>query len=140
MDWISDGITRIRNAVMLNKPSVVVRGTKTFLQVLDIMKLEGFIKDYVKVEQNFDEMKKKDAKKALKQMCEVKLLYRESRSVIMSLKRVSKPSLRIYVSADELKPTLKRFVVPIVSTSKGMLSGRYAIHHNVGGELICEVG
>lgn len=135
MDWISDGITRIRNAVMLSKPTVEVRGTKMFLHVLEIMKQEGFIKGYVMKEEN-EESKNKNAKK---QMCVVHLSYKDSKSVINKMKRVSKSSLRVYVSADELKPYLKKFIVPIVSTSKGIFSGRYAIYHNIGGELICEV-
>lgn len=132
-DWISDGITRMRNALMLNKPTVEVRGTKTMLHVLDIMKLEGFIKGYEMVEV------KDNCATSLKQACVVKLLYREAQPVIRGLKRVSKPSLRVYVSSDELRSYLKKFSMPIVSTSKGMLSGKKAIEQNLGGEFICEV-
>jgi len=130
-DWISDGIARMRNALMLNKPTVEVRGTKTMLNVLDIMKSEGFIKGY--------EMAEAKDSTRLKQACVVKLLYREAQPVIRGLKRVSKPSLRVYVSSDELKSYLKKFSMPIVSTSKGMLSGKKAIEQNLGGEFICEV-
>jgi len=137
VDWISDGITRIRNAIMVGKPTVAVRGTKMFLQVLDIMKSEGFIKGYEVVAQTGDEEGKN--RKAQKQICIVQLSYKDSKSVIRGLKRVSKPSLRVYVSVDELKPFAKKFIVPIVSTSKGIFSGRYAIYNNLGGELICEV-
>lgn len=133
MDWISDGITRIRNALMINKKEVIVRGTKQFVRVLDIMQAEGFIKGYefIKPEEG-QEME-------LKQAICVKLLYRDSQSVIRGLKRISKPSLRVYVSSNELRAYLKKFSMPIVSTSMGVLSGRNAINNNLGGELICEV-
>ncbi len=133
MDWISDGVTRIRNAVMLNKPTVVLRGTKTVLRILDIMQAEGFIKGYEMVQET------EDATCKLKQACLVKLQYREAKSVIRGLRVVSKPSLRVYVSSNDLRAYLKKFSMPIVSTSKGMLSGRQAIAQNLGGELICEV-
>lgn len=128
MDWISDGITRIRNAVMLNKASVEVRGTKIFVRILEILQQEGFIKGFSMNEEG-----------TFKQACTVKLMYRDSQSVIRTLKRVSKPSLRVYATSDELRPSLKRFAVPIVSTSQGILSGRHAVSKNLGGELICEV-
>lgn len=128
MDWISDGLARMNNALLLNRKSVIVRGTKEFKNVLDIMKLEGFIKGYEMVED-----------KKLLQACRVDFIYKEAQSVIRGLKRISKPSLRVYVSSNELKSYLKRFAVPIVSTSQGVLSGRYAISKNIGGELICEV-
>lgn len=133
MDWISDGLTRIRNALMLNKKEVVVRGTKQFIDILNIMQSEGFIKGYEFIEA--EEGKTLDFKQAVS----VKLLYRDSQSVIRGLKRISKPSLRVYVSSNDLRAYLKKFSMPIVSTSKGVLSARNAINDNLGGELICEV-
>jgi len=132
MDWISDGLARINNALLLNRSNVEVRGTKQFLNVLNIMKQEGFIKGYEMVESS------KKSKK-LHQACSVKLVYRDSQSVIRGLKRISKPSLRVYVESSQLKSYLKRFATPIVSTSQGVISGRHALAKNLGGELICEV-
>ncbi len=128
MNWISDGITRIRNANMLKRKDVIVRGTKEFLNVLKIMKEEGLIEDYASVESE-----------KLKQACLVKLSYRDNRVVIRGLKTVSNPSLRVYIKAAQIKYLLKRFVVPIISTSQGMMSGKVALAKNLGGELICEV-
>jgi len=81
-DWISDGLTRIRNAVMLNKATVEIRGTKSMLKILDIMQEEGFIKGYEMVKLA------EASASALKQACSVKLLYRESRSVIQGVRRI----------------------------------------------------
>lgn len=131
MDWISDGIARMRNALMVKKSTVEVRGTKQFLHVLEAMKQEGFL-DY--------KMNDPEIISSIKQACTVKFFYRDSQPVIRGFKRISKPSLRIYVSSKELRPYLKRFSMPIVSTSAaGVVSGRYAIGKNLGGELLCEV-
>lgn len=140
MDWISDGITRMRNAIMLNRHKVEVRGTKNMLDVLRIMKNEGLIRNYfMHDEEAQDDSQTTKKRNVMKQRCVVELIYRDSQSVIRGLKRISKPSLRVFVSSKDLLPFLKKFAVPIVSTSKGVLSGREALEQNVGGELICEV-
>jgi small subunit ribosomal protein S8 len=140
MDWISDSIARMRNALMLNRNKVEIRGSKNMLRILDIMKNEGFIKSY-SMKDNDTVLKpgEKKKKKPMKQACIVELNYQDSQSVIRGLKRISKPSLRVFVGSKDLLPFLKKFSMPIVSTSKGVLSGREAIEQNVGGELICEV-
>jgi small subunit ribosomal protein S8 len=128
MDWIGDGLTRIRNALALGRRGVVVRGTKQFLNVLKVMKDEGFIEGFEFVE-----------RPNLRQACLVHLSYKDSKPVIRGLKRISRPGLRKYISDDQIFPFLKRFSVPVISTSLGVLSGKQAIHSKVGGELVCEV-
>lgn len=130
MDWIGDTLSRIRNALMVGKRNVTVRGTKIVVNILNIMKDEGFIESF-----EFSE-----DKKGFKQACVVKLAYRDSNSVIRGLERISRPGLRKYAKSEDLKIYLRRFSVPIISTSKfGILSGKYAVNKNIGGELICEV-
>ena len=74
-----------------------------------------------------------------KQHYVVKMAVNNGEFVLKGLNRISKPSLRRYYKSMDLKPFLKKFCVPIVSTNKGVLSGRQAIHENIGGELLCEV-
>jgi small subunit ribosomal protein S8 len=128
MDWISDTLARIRNAIMVNKKTVSIRGTVNVLRVIEVMKQEGFVESY-------DLAKTQE----FKQHYVVKMAVNNGEFVLKGLNRISKPSLRRYYKSMDLKPFLKKFSVPVVSTSKGVLSGRQAIHENIGGELLCEV-
>lgn len=128
MDWISDGLTRMRNALMVGESKVKVRGTKNFLRVLDVMQKCGFVKEYT-----FEPTDE------LKQACIVHMAYKNSRPVIRSIKRVSKPSLRVYIEKDKIRRYLEKFSMPIISTSSGVMSGCDAANKGIGGEFICEV-
>jgi small subunit ribosomal protein S8 len=128
MYWIGDGLARIKNAIAIRKPCVIVRGTKVFLSILDVMQREGFISSYEAIESV-----------KLKQSYSIKLAYKGRKSVICGIKLISKPSLPVYVGAQDLRAYLSRFSIPIVSTSSGVISGRDALQRNLGGQLICEV-
>jgi len=128
MDWMNRALSGIKNALMAKKTKVVIRGTKNVLSVLRVMKAEGFIKDYYLID-----------RVGKFQSCEVVLSYYGNESVIRTIKSVSKPSLAVYIGFNELKPYLKHFKMPIVSTSKGVLSAKEAIDSKVGGKFICEV-
>ena len=128
MDWMNRAISSIKNALMVKKSSVIVRGTKHILEVLRVLKQEGFIAGYESCEVE-----------GKMQTCKVSLAYYGNESVIRTLRSVSKPSLPVYIKYTDIKPYLKHFKMPIISTSKGVLSGKEAIDKKIGGKFICEV-
>lgn len=127
-DPISDLLTRMRNCIMIKNHVVRVPFSRLKTQVLEVLKREGFIKNFeVVVEDN-----KKDILVYLKYAA-------NGSSVISSLERISKPGCRIYNKADDVKPILNGLGISVVTTSKGVLSDRECRQQNVGGEVICEI-
>ncbi len=127
-DPIADMLTRIRNAQAMRHGSLVMPVSKIKVSVARKLKEEGFIKDY-------------DMLRGQPQaMLRVHLAYRENREpVITGLKRVSKPGLRVYVGKGEIPRIYGGLGVAIVSTSRGVLTGREAWQQGIGGELLCYV-
>lgn len=129
MNWIADLIARINNARMLEKQTLIARGTKMNLAILDVMKKGGFIVGYESIES-----------KKLKQAISITLNYsQDGECSIRGIKIISKPSLRVYSDKDGLMKYVKRFSCAIVSTSQGIMSSKEAIERNLGGEVLCEV-
>ena len=127
-DPISAMITIIRNGQMVNKSYVCTDMSNTKESILKVLKDEGYINDYeVKEMEN--------SKKRLK----IKLKYFQGKPVISNIKRISKPSLRIYKSKNKLPKVLGGLGVAIVSTSKGVMTADTAKNQNCGGEIICTV-
>jgi len=127
-DPIADMLTRIRNAAKARFNSVDIPGSKLKNELARIMKDEGFIRNYKFV---------KDGKQGI---LRVYLKYGPDReSVIYGLKRISKPSRRVYVKGKNVKPVMNGMGVAIHSTSKGMMSDKKARSENVGGEIICNI-
>ena len=126
-DPIADMMTRIRNASRANHPDAKFPGSKLKAAILDILKTEGFIKDY------------KISKENNKTFIDVELKYKSKKPVINQLERVSRPGRRLYVSADMLGPVRNNMGISIVSTSQGLMTGRKASKLNIGGEVICRV-
>jgi small subunit ribosomal protein S8 len=127
-DPIADMLTRIRNALRVRRPDVQVRASKICEGVAAVLKQEGYILDYDRID---------DGKQGL---LRVSLKYATDGSpVIRHLDRVSKPGRRIYRGKDDLPHVLNGMGVAIVSTSKGIMSDRACRQENVGGELICTV-
>jgi small subunit ribosomal protein S8 len=127
-DPISDMIVRLKNAIRAKHVNVDVPQSKMKAEVLKILKEEGFIDNYYKVEDEEHGVLR------------VELKYnKEGKGVIKSIKRVSKPGLRIYVKKEEIPKILGGLGTVILSTSKGMLTGKEAKKQNIGGEIICEV-
>ena len=126
-DPIADMFTRIRNALKAGHESTKMPFSSLKLDVVKILKEEGFVK-YYEV-QDEDGGKKKNVKVGLK--------YDSDKfPVIKTIKKISKPGCRVYVQKSEIPKVLKGFGISIVSTSKGVLSGREARLNNVGGELL----
>ncbi|MDC3414628.1 30S ribosomal protein S8 [Aquibacillus sp. 3ASR75-11] len=127
-DPIADMLTRIRNANMVRHEKLELPASKLKKEVADILKREGFVRDYEYVE---------DDKQGVLRVF-LKYGVNEER-VITGLKRISKPGLRVYAKADELPKVLNGLGVAIVSTSKGVLTDKEAREQAVGGEVLAYV-
>ncbi len=126
-DVIADMLTRIRNALRARQPKVDVPASRLKTEIARVLKEEGYILNYKVAEEG--------ARKTIK----IYLKYHNGRPVITELKRVSRPGCRIYVSRDEIKPVLGGMGISILSTPKGVMTGRQARREGVGGELLCVV-
>ena len=127
-DPIGDMLTRIRNAGMRGKSSVSTPASKLRAWVLDVLKDEGYIRGYEKIDG-------KDGHPALR----IELKYYEGTPVIRELKRVSKPGRRVYLGVKDIPSVRQGLGVSIVSTPKGVMSDASARSQNVGGEVLCTI-
>ena len=126
-DPISDMLIRIRNSLLRFKRDVRIPSSKLKVAIANILKQEGYIKDY-RVEKN-------DKRTTLI----IELKYFKGKPVIESMKRVSKPSLRSYKSANELPKVMGGLGIAIISTAKGVMTDKSAREHGIGGEVLCYV-
>ena len=126
-DPISDMLTRIRNSLLRYKRDVKMPSSKLKVAIVDILKQEGYIKDY-RVETHNNRM-----------MLIVDLKYFKGKPVIESLERISKPSLRSYKSVNELPKVMGGLGIAIISTAKGVMTDKSAREHGIGGEILCYV-
>lgn len=127
-DPIADYLTRIRNANMAKHDSVEIPASNIKKSISEILKREGFIRDYEVADDNKQGVIK------------VFLKYGPNRErVISGLKRISKPGLRNYVSAEDLPKVLNGLGIAIVSTSAGVITDKEARQKNVGGEVIAYI-
>ena len=127
-DPIADLLTRIRNALHAGFLTVEVPASRLKEQVCRVLKEEGYIKDYRRAE---------DGKQGI---LTINLKYMsDRRPVITSIRRISKPSLRVYTSKREGRMVRSGLGISIITTSKGVMTDRQARRENVGGEVICEV-
>ena len=128
-DRIADMLTRIRNANIMKYDTVEVLASKTTLEIARILKEEGFIADYVLVEDV----------KGNKITLTLKYANNKKEKVITGLKRVSKSGLRVYKKADELPRVLNGLGIAIISTSKGIMTDKEARSNGLGGEVLAEI-
>ena len=126
-DPIADMLTRVRNAQAANKVQVSMPNSKVKAGIASVLKEEGYITDF-RVDEN-------DGKPNL----EITLKYFEGRGVIDSIKRASRPGLRIYRRKDDLPRVLDGLGIAIVSTSRGFMTDAQARSEGHGGEIICFV-
>lgn len=125
-DTLADMFTRIRNAQMARKAQVELPASKLKLAVAKVLEEEGYIGG-------------SKISEGAKPTLTLTLKYFEGRPVIETIKRVSRPGLRIYKSAGDIPKVKGGLGVVIVSTNQGIMTDRAARKANVGGELICEV-
>jgi len=127
-DPIADLLTRVRNAAQARQATVDVPSSKLKAEICRVLKEEGYISEYTIVAE------------PLPGSIRIHLKYaRDRKSVVQGLKRVSKPSLRVYVGSQEIKPVCSGLGISILSTSEGVMTGKKARNAKVGGEVICEV-
>ncbi len=127
-DPIADMLTRIRNGLTVRKETVNVKASKICEGLAAVLRDEGYIKDYKKID---------DGKQGL---LRVYLKYGPTgQDVITELKRVSKPGCRVYSGVEDLPRPLSGLGIAVISTSNGVLSDRQCREKNVGGEILCTV-
>ena len=126
-DPIADMLTRIRNANQMKHPTVDVPASRLKLEILRVLKEEGYISDFEK---------KEDDKQGV---ITITLKYVDKVRVIKGIKRISKPGLRVYAKKEELPKVLNGLGVAIVSTPGGVMTDREARKQNLGGEVIAFV-
>jgi small subunit ribosomal protein S8 len=127
-DPLSDLIARINNAQMRKKPKVSTPGSRLRVSVLEVLKTEGFIRDFASVEHT-------DGRKEL----EIELKYFDGEPVIREINRISKPGRRVYVAVRNLPRINNGLGISILSTPKGVMADHDARDANVGGEVLCTV-
>ncbi|MEQ8846954.1 30S ribosomal protein S8 [Botrimarina sp.] len=129
-DPIADMLTRIRNAVRVERAAVQMPLSKVKRGVAEVLKREGYIWDWAEEEVDG----------AAGKQLRIDLKYGPNgEHVIQSIRRVSKPGRRVYSQAKTLRPVLNGLGISIVSTSRGVLSDREARQKNLGGEVLCEL-
>jgi small subunit ribosomal protein S8 len=126
-DPIADFLARVRNGVRAQKPEVLIPYSKIKAELAHILKEEGYISDY-SVDTSGEHPRIKVMNKLV-----------DRSSAIAGLRRVSRPGLRRYVGADEIPRVLGGMGLAILSTSRGILSGREAKKQKIGGELLAYV-
>jgi small subunit ribosomal protein S8 len=127
-DPIADMLTRIRNAVRVERPYITMPLSKVKRGLAEVLKREGYIWDW-------EEVQADPASELL-----IHLKYGPNgEKVIRHIKRVSKPGRRVYSGASDLRPILNGLGISIISTSRGVISDREARQRNLGGEVLCEV-
>ena len=125
-DTLADMFTRIRNGHMAEKVAVAMPSSKQKVAIAAVLQEEGYINGY-------------SVEGDVKPVLSIELKYFEGKPVIEEIKRVSKPSLRIYKSASDLPKVSDGLGCAIVSTSKGLMTDRAARAAGIGGEVICTV-
>jgi small subunit ribosomal protein S8 len=134
-DPIADMLTRIRNGVSARHDYVQIPASKLKLSIAQVLKDEGYIKDFTVIE----DTSKKGAKAPMK-LIRVQLSYSGKREPVLNgIKRVSKPGLRVYVQKREIPRVFGGLGVAILSTPQGVMTGPEARRRNVGGEVLCYV-
>ena len=126
-DPIADFLTRIRNAARAKKVRVQIPSSKLKVNLAEILKTHGYIIDY----EILDDNKQKKINMVLK--------YKNGIPAITGLKRISKPGLRIYKSADQLPRVLNGLGTAVISTPKGLLTDKEARKQLIGGEIVCYI-
>lgn len=130
IDTIGNFLTIIRNGVMVSKNDVIDKYSKIKHEIAQILKDEGFIKDFI-IQENKENKLFKDIKIYLK--------YVSGESVIHKIDRLSKPGCRAYSGVAKIKPVIGGLGITILTTNKGVMTNKKAKQLSVGGEVMCTV-
>lgn len=123
MDTVADTLIRIKNGYRVSKPEVVVKFSKLIVAILEVLKKEGYIEDF----------------KAGDREITVTLKYVNRKPVLTEVKRVSKPSLRVYSGFKTLPRVLNGLGIAVVSTPKGVMTEKQAKKQKLGGEVLAYI-
>lgn len=127
-DPIADMLTRVRNALAARHPKVDVPASKLKAEIARILKEEGYIANFKVAEE--------DGKRTIK----IYLKYSDSNQPVISrIERVSRPGCRVYVGQKEIPRVLGGMGINILTTPRGVMTGRDAFREHIGGEILCEV-
>ena len=127
-DSIADMLTRIRNALSARHPKVDIPASSLKTEIARILREEGYILNY------------KVAEEGVRKTIKIYLKYQSnSQPVISKIQRVSRPGCRVYMSRDEIRPVLGGLGINILTTPRGVMTGREARKQGVGGEVLCQV-
>jgi small subunit ribosomal protein S8 len=124
-DPIADLITRLRNAQAVNKESVVLGYSKLKEAIANLLAKEGFVKEVSKKKKN--------------NTFEISIFSKNADKCILGVIRVSKPSRRMYVKSDSIRPFKNGYGMAIISTSKGLMTDKQAMKEKVGGEVLFKI-
>ena len=127
-DPLGDMLTRIRNAQMRRKTKVTTPGSRLRANVLDVLRTEGYIRDYSSTDFGNGRTE-----------FEIELKYYEGEPVIRTIERVSKPGRRVYSAVSNMPRVANGLGITIISTPKGVMADHTAREQNVGGEVLCRV-
>lgn len=128
-DTIADMLTRVRNANLARHKIVQIPSTKMTRNIASVLIEEGFIQDFEEIGEGINRQL----------LLSLKYKGKEGEPVITSLKRISRPGLRVYANRKEIPRVLGGLGVAIISTSKGVLTDNKARHQGVGGEVLCYI-
>ena len=127
-DPLGDMLTRIRNAMMRRRATVVTPASKLRARVLEVLKNEGYIRGYTETDYGNG-----------KAEIEIELKYAEGSPVIRDITRISKPGRRVYSSVREIPYVANGLGISILSTPQGVMADHEARDKNVGGEVLCQI-
>jgi small subunit ribosomal protein S8 len=127
-DPIADALTRIRNAIAVKKKELTLPSSKLKVEIAKILKEEGYIRNFKVIDDN-------------KQgILNISLRYTEdNQSVISGLRRVSRPGCRLYCTKDTIPKVLDGLGIAIISTSRGIMTGKTCADLAIGGEILCTI-
>jgi small subunit ribosomal protein S8 len=127
-DPIADMLTRVRNAIVARHPKVDVPASKLKAEIARILKEEGYIANY------------KVAEEGVKKVIKIYLKYGPNNSpVITQIERISRPGCRVYVGQDDIPRVQGGLGINILTTPRGVMTGRHAHKEGVGGEVLCRI-
>lgn len=133
-DPISDMLIRIKNAYMVSHDQVLMPFSKMKLAMAQVLKTSGFVADVERKKKNTTKGKKTEFEHLL-----LTLKYNDGEAALQGIKIISKPSRRMYIKAEAIRPVRSGHGIAVISTSKGVMSSKDAWKQKLGGEILCEV-
>src|SRR3989344_2971963 len=129
-DTISDFLARIKNGYLARKSTVSVPYAKALEKIGELMVESNYL-------ENMEVISQKKDKKTIKKEILLTLKYEGKKPVLQEIVRVSKPGKRVYIKSSRIRPTLSGFGISIISTPKGLMTGKEARKIKLGGEFVC---